>query len=226
MLMKMIDILRKYRDNVELISIDDVDSFITDEWKTVFKEKIQSKRIQNVIDIWKKHSEKELKNTISYLSEHLIDVSLVKTSFGISVIYELIMMDGSVDYYEGLLSVNDYENIFDRWERIPESLRSFYGFVHNGFYYYGSQNMGILPVQRVSCMDDYDWGIIEDIDLKVPFDMNSTYIFFETGMGGYVLLDTQNCGDENSVVWFSRKKPMYNKNFWDIVDEWIVMGFN
>ena len=73
MLMKMIDILRKYRDNVELISIDDVDSFITDEWKTVFKEKIQSKRIQNVIDIWKKHSEKELKNTISYLSEHLID---------------------------------------------------------------------------------------------------------------------------------------------------------
>ena len=64
-LMKMIDILRKNRDNVELISIDDVDSFITDEWKTVFKEKIQSKRIQNVIDIWKKYSEKELKNTIS-----------------------------------------------------------------------------------------------------------------------------------------------------------------
>ena len=64
-LMKMIDILRKYRDNVELISIDDVDSFITDEWKAVFKEKIQSKRIQNVIDIWKKHSEKKLKNTIS-----------------------------------------------------------------------------------------------------------------------------------------------------------------
>ena len=63
--MKMIDILRKNRDNVELISIDDVDSFITDEWKTVFKEKIQSKRIQNVIDIWKKYSEKELKNTIS-----------------------------------------------------------------------------------------------------------------------------------------------------------------
>lgn len=37
---------------------------------------------------------------------------------------------------------------------------------------------------------------------------------------------TQNFGDENSVVWFSREKPMYDKNFWDIVDEWIVMGFN
>ena len=107
--MERLDLLKKYRADVELLSIDDVDSFITDEWKDVFKEKIQFIRIQNVINIWKKHSEKELKNTISYLSEHLIDVSLIKTSFGISVIYELIMMNGSVDYYEGLLSINDYE---------------------------------------------------------------------------------------------------------------------
>ncbi len=224
--MERLDLLKKYRDDVQLLSVDDVDSLITDEWKAVFKEKIQSIRIQKVIDIWKKHSEKELKNTISYLSEHLIDVILIKTSFGVSVIYELIMMDGSVDYYEGFVPINDYGKEFDEWESIPESLRNFYSFVHNGFYYYASQNMGILPIQRVTCMDDYDWGVIEDLNLEIPFCMNSTYIFFETGMGGYVLLDTHNCGDKNSVVWFSRKKPMYNKNFWDIVDEWIVMGFN
>ena len=86
--------------------------------------------------------------------------------------------------------------------------------------------MGILPVQKVTCMNDYDWGIIEDLKLDILFSMKSTYIFFEIGMGGYVLLDMQNYGDENSIVWFSRKKPIYNKNFWDIVDEWIVMGFN
>ena len=224
--MERLDYLKKYRNDVKKISIDYVDSFITDEWKAVFKEKIQSKRIQNVIDIWKKHSEKELKNTISYLSEHLLDVCLVKTSIGISVIYELVMMDGCVDYYEGLLPISDYKKEFGKWENVPESLKEFYSFVHNGFYFYASQNMGILPIQRVTCMDDYDWGIIEDLDLEVLFGMNSTYIFFETGMGGYVLLDTQNCGDENSVVWFSKSKPMYDKNFWDIVDEWIVIGFN
>lgn len=220
------DFIKKYRDNVDLISIDDVDSFITDEWKSIFKEIVQSKRIQNVINIWKKHSKKELRNTINYLSEHLIDVSLVKTSYGISVIYELIMMDGSIDYYEGLLSINDYDKKFLNWDSIPESLKNFYSYVHNGFYYYASQNMGILPIQKVTCMCDYDWGIIEDLKLEIPFNMNSTYIFFETGMGGYVLLDTQKYKDENSVVWFSNKKPMFDKNFWDIVDEWIVMGFN
>ncbi len=224
--MEKLDYLKKYRKDVEVISVDYMDSFITDEWKAVFKEKIQSKRVRNVIDIWKKHSEKELRNTISYLSEHLLDVFLVKTSFGVSVIYELIMMDGCVNYYEGLLPISDYEKEFGKWKNIPESLKEFYRFVHNGFYFYASQNMGIIPIQRVTCMDDYDWGIIEDLNLEVPFGMNSTYIFFETGMGGYVLLDTQNYGDENSVVWFSKSKPMYDKNFWDIVDEWIVIGFN
>ena len=97
--MDKLDFLNKYRDNVELVSINDVDSFITNEWKNVFKEETQNKRVKNTISIWKKHCEKELRNTINYLSEHLIDVSLIKTSYGISVIYELIMMDGSIDYY-------------------------------------------------------------------------------------------------------------------------------
>ena len=36
--MDKLDFLNKYRDNVELVSINDVDSFITNEWKNVFKE--------------------------------------------------------------------------------------------------------------------------------------------------------------------------------------------
>lgn len=224
--MDKFEFLKQYRDNIELISVNDINSYISEEWRSVFNEKIQHNRIQNTINIWKKHCEKELRNTISYLSENLIDVSLVKTSYGISVIYELKMMDGSIDYYEGLLCINDYNKKFAMWDSIPESLKTFYSFVHNGFYYYASRNMGILPIEKVTCMNDYDWGIIEDLNLKVPFNMESTYIFFETGMGGYVILDVANNHDENSTVWFSANKPMYDKNFWDIVDEWIVMGFN
>lgn len=37
--MDKLDFLNKYRGDVEPISINDVDSFITDEWKNVFKEK-------------------------------------------------------------------------------------------------------------------------------------------------------------------------------------------
>ena len=221
-----LDYLNKYRDNVELVYINDVESFITDEWKNVFNERTQSKRVENTINIWKKYCEKELKNIINYLSEHLIDVRLVKTSYGLSVIYELIMIDGSIDYYEGLLPIKDYNKELLSWNSIPESLKNFYSSIHNGFYYYAGQNMGILPVQKITCMNEYDWEIIEDLKLDIPFSMKSTYIFFETGMGGYVLLDTQKYRSENSIVWFSRRKPICNKNFWDIVDEWIVMGFN
>ena len=48
-----LDYLNKYRDNVELVSINDVESFITDEWKNVFNERTQSKRVENTINIWK-----------------------------------------------------------------------------------------------------------------------------------------------------------------------------
>lgn len=177
--MDKLDFLNKYRDNVELVSINDVDSFITDEWKNVFKERTQNKRVQNTIGIWKKHCEKELRNTINYLSEHLINVNLIKTSYGISVIYELIMMDGNIDYYEGFLSMNDYDKELLIWNSIPESLKTFYSFIHNGFYYYASQDMGILPVQKITCMNDYDWGIIEDLNLEVQFSLKSTYIFLK-----------------------------------------------
>ena len=53
--MDKLDFLNKYRDNVELVSINDVDSFITNEWKNVFKEETQNKRVKNTISILKKH---------------------------------------------------------------------------------------------------------------------------------------------------------------------------
>ncbi|MBL1705580.1 SMI1/KNR4 family protein, partial [Klebsiella pneumoniae] len=29
----------------------------------------------------------------------------------------------------------------------------------------------------------------------------------------------------NATLWWTNKEPRYNMNFWDIVDEWIVIGF-
>ncbi|YAR64077.1 hypothetical protein ACUIAK_20075 [Bacillus cytotoxicus] len=44
-------------------------------------------------------------------------------------------------------------------------------------------------------------------------------------MGGYVAIDLNNCTDEVATLWFTNDNPEYNVNFWDVVDEWIVIGF-
>jgi len=43
-------------------------------------------------------------------------------------------------------------------------------------------------------------------------------------MGGYVAIDLNNCIDDVATLWFTNDQPDYNVNFWDIVDEWIVIG--
>ena len=44
-------------------------------------------------------------------------------------------------------------------------------------------------------------------------------------MGGYVAVDLSKDDIINeAVVWFSGDQPEYNVNFWDVVDEWIVIG--
>jgi hypothetical protein len=45
-------------------------------------------------------------------------------------------------------------------------------------------------------------------------------------MGGYVVIDTENCSNVSGTLWWSKKMPKYGIDFWDIVDEWIVIGFD
>ena len=42
-------------------------------------------------------------------------------------------------------------------------------------------------------------------------------------MGGYVAVDYKNSNNDNATLWWTNKEPRYNMNFWDIVDEWIVI---
>lgn len=44
-------------------------------------------------------------------------------------------------------------------------------------------------------------------------------------MGGYVAIDYNNCEYDKATLWFTNDQPEYNINFWNVVDEWIVIGF-
>lgn len=44
-------------------------------------------------------------------------------------------------------------------------------------------------------------------------------------MGAYVVIDSNGPIDGDAALWFKDKKPRYGVDFWDVVDEWIVLGF-
>lgn len=231
-----LEFLKEYSDEVEIeiipyYDMDKIDyTLIPKEWYELFAEKDSKKRIESVMGIWKQHVGNELRNTISYLSEHLINVELIRKNDKYSILYTLMSVDEEPDdeeYYEGGNPLDIFNNkVLEKyWDNIPKSVRKFYEVVHNGFYYYASVAMGLVPLECVTFFDDDEWGIIEELKEPLQIDLKTTYGFFKSGMGGYVAIDYNNCEDDNATIWWVNKAPKYNINFWDVVDEWIVIGF-
>ena len=42
------------------------------------------------------------------------------------------------------------EELEKSWDKIPSTIRNFYRTVHNGFYFYASQSMGLVPLENVT----------------------------------------------------------------------------
>lgn len=229
--MKKIEFLRKYKRNVQLISYDKFNKLehdkIPNSWYELFQEKNIDKRVEIIISIWKEQVGMELRNTISYLSEHLEEIELMDLNGRYSILYTIKTDDGEIQYYEGRNPEDGFNNeeLEKTWGNIPASVRSFYETVHNGFYFYASQSMGLVPLEDVTFFDDDEWGIIEDLEEPLQIELKTTFGFFKSGMGGYVAIDYNNCDNDNATLWWTNEEPVYSVNFWDVVDEWIVIGF-
>jgi hypothetical protein len=218
--------------SVKILSKDEINNIeegiIPNEWKEVFKEVEKSNKIKKMLELWEKHVNKEMSNTISFLNEFLIDVEIMNIGNRYSILYSVKNSRGKVLYYEGRNSKDTYKNeqLEKNWHRLPLKIREFYENVHSGFYYYPSRSMGLSSLENVIYLNEYEWGILEDIgeqDLKI--DLTSSYGFFSNGMGTYVVIDYKNCDNDNATLWSSKEKPDYNLKFWDVVDEWTVIGF-
>lgn len=126
-------------------------------------------------------------------------------------------------YYEGIIPqepfLQDKHIIVDQ---ISNKLRDYYKNLHNGFYYYASKSMGIVSWEDVFCLDDEEWGIIDELQQPIRINLETSYSFFSNGMGKYICLDLSN---QTCALWSAKDAPRYNLNFWDVIDEWIVIGF-
>jgi hypothetical protein len=223
-----LEFLRKYHRNIRLINIKEINSkLIPSEWHMAFMEKDIKCRIKKILSIWEKYSGIELRNTISYLYENIVEIDLIEYDGKYSILYSIKTSDGEIEYYEGGNPEDKFNNpeLEMSWSKIPDSIRRFYENVHDGFYFYASQSMGLVTRQSVTYFNDDEWGIIEDLEESIKIDLRTTFGFFKSGMGGYVAIDYTNCDNNNATLWFSNNQPRYNINFWDVVDEWIVIGF-
>ena len=180
-----------------------------------------------ILDEWKKYCNKELSNTIAYLEKYLKSVVLISIDEKYSLIYTISSYQSGEDlFYEGNNPIQAEKTMSAElksdWIDIDQSLQNFYTKVHNGFYDYTSKSMGLDSTDNVESILDYDWEYLDQIDI----DMSHLFSFFSNGMGQYVVLDTKKSVSNGAYLWSNKNLPRGNLNFWDIIDEWIVIGFD
>lgn len=180
-----------------------------------------------ILDEWRKHCDKELSNTIAYIEQYLKKVVLICIDGEFSLIYTISSYQSGEDlFYEGKNPLQSKEfmskELETDWSSINQSLTGFYENIHNGFYDYTSKSMGLDSTGNIESVLEYDWEYLDQIDI----DMSHLFSFFNNGMGQYVVLDTKKTISDGAYLWSNKNLPKGNLNFWDIIDEWIVIGFD
>ncbi|WP_187134008.1 SMI1/KNR4 family protein, partial [Listeria portnoyi] len=230
--MDKLNFLNKYTFNksltVEMIDLKNIDSAIVPElWNNVFNEVDDESRIERLINQWEEIVGVEMRNTIMYFKEFLKKVELMKLGTEYFILYSIeSSKTGELLFYTGgnpLTKNFSNQNELKRdWGKIPLKLKQFYEELHNGFYYFPSRSMGIDSIENITYMDEDEWGIIEELDEPIKINLESSYGFFSSGTGRYVVIDVADCMNDKATLWSAKTAPKYNLNFWDIVDEWTV----
>ena len=234
---KKYEFLKKYimkkNGYIRLLSLNEIDNnliLLPERWFHIFKGKDMKKRIKMILDLWKLHVNSEMSNTIAYLNDYLVEVELMEINYRYSILYSLKNRNGEVLYYEGRAPAQDFKNpeLEKIWDKFPEKVRDFYENVHNGFYYYASGSMGLVPLEEVVFLgdDDFDWSIVSEIEEPLKINLDTSFGFFSNGIGTYVVIDYTNCNQNNATLWSAKEQPEYNIDFWDCIDEWTVIGFD
>ena len=210
-------------DNVDYVKDADIPKL----WKEIINEPTP-KRISRVIELWENIVGEQMRNTISYFKEHLVDVEVMKLGDSYYILYSI--SNRELEYYTGgnpNESEKKFQNISsDFFEKLPLSLKDFYGKLHDGFYYFASRSMGLDPVNQIESLDGYEWGILEESDVEVKINLKTSYNFFSNGGGSYIVFDMEDTFENKAVLWSSKFPPEYNLDFWKKADEWLAMNFD
>ncbi|TQV71512.1 hypothetical protein FLL45_20385 [Aliikangiella marina] len=228
----MLEYLQKFEPDLVLLSTetltDDDTKLLPQSWLDLLSLQ-QRQRVDRVIQQWDFLVSK-LFETHFYLLQNLEEVHLAKSRRGLTMLYKIKTKNGESFYYEGRLPATDEDKASNQngYAILPEQLQQFYTNVHNGWYYFSSRSMGFLPLENIFNLASEDWGILDSIG-KQPLSLENTYAIFNSGMGGYLCIErdlTQPVADKvHSHLWFSKKAPNLNVEFWPVLDTWMCIGF-
>ncbi|RSJ77430.1 hypothetical protein D8796_09990 [Streptococcus cristatus] len=199
---------------------------IPEYWKDVFLTDDLDDRKAVILGVLGKYLAEELSNTILYLQTYLTDIELMKIGDEYSILYTILSYKTQKTvFYEGKnpLPESEFSEKFDcPIENIDKTIVDFYTKVHNGFYYYPSKTMGLDNTENIDSMADFEWEYGDQLEM----DLTSCYNFFSNGMGTYVVLDLNQNLETGAYLWSTKELPKGNLNFWDIIDEWIIIGLD
>ena len=149
--------LKKYHRDAELISykVENIVE-IPESWKKIFCMNKKEERSAATIKCWKALFANELRNTILYLEENLLDVNLIKYQGKYSILYSILSSNKKVLYYEGgnCNTTHFPGKLQSKLDNLPNSIVRFYQELHNGFFYYASGGMGLLESNDIVVFDD------------------------------------------------------------------------
>lgn len=202
------------RENIN----DSISKCVPEAWTNALCEDNTEKKIDKILEMWNVLAE-ELSLTIDYMKDNLQDVDLIQIGDKFYLLYSIMSSDEEIIYYVGG-NPRDSQLEAKNW---PETLAVFYEKLHNGFYDYCSKAMGLVESQNISCIAEDEWGILEELEEPLQINLSTTYSFFESGTGGYVVIDQST---DKPAVWFADEQPEYDVVFWDVVDTWILMGLD
>ncbi len=221
----MLEYLSRYAGDVTILTPELVEQEELDRWPEQWRSILGAapkERIDQTLAMWKPFSQ-ELQSLLAYLTKHLERVEVVRSSRGISLIYGIRAGDGSLMYYEGKLPTGEVpDDKQPLWEALPRALRAFYEKLHNGWYYFASESMGLVPRNDVIVLGDLEWGILESLD-TVPVGLDQSLGLFHNGSGDYVCIEKREAGPRG-FLWFHDSAPRTDIEFWPVVDSWLCIG--
>lgn len=227
--MDKMSFLNQYRKEVMLV--DKLESSLKEtipkQWFEILNEEDKKVRIEKTLNLWKSLFKKEFSHSIMYLTKHLMNVELIIDHGVYTILYSIHDPQGNIMYYEGGLppsSINR-SHLKLSWSDVPDKLKKFYEILHNGFYYFPSRAMGLVSLNDLTFFQDNEWGIMDELEEPLRINLGKTVGFFESGMGGYLAIDLENCRNDHATLWFTNDQPEYEVNFWHVADEWLLIGF-